>query len=231
MPQFKFEHPVATQPRPAATNDNLAKLSTHGSKFEHILAPHDWAALPQAVRARFSKNPNAPESQLYRGYVVYTRRNFIGGVLAQTLRLIGAPLPLDKDNVDATAIVTVTPDPKSKGQIWTRQYGRAKGFPQIIQSAKQFSGPTGLEEYIGYGIGMALNLRVKNSVLLFESAHYFLKIGEFKLRLPKWMAPGDLMVSHADHGGGWFEFGLKLTHRIFGQLLNQSIMFQDMESL
>lgn len=225
MPQYKFDLSVA--PSHVAKNDNLPCRS----KFETLMTPHDWAALPKSVQARFTQKPNAPAIRLYRGYVVYTRRNFFGGLLANCLRIIGAPLPLDTDNSDADAVVTVTPGSNGEGQVWTRHYARRARFPQIIQSAKRFSGPTGLEEYIGYGVGMSLKLRVEDSVLLFKSDHYFFKLGRFKLRLPTWVSPGDLIVSHADHGEGWFEFGLNLTHRIFGTLFDQSIMFQDVEPL
>ncbi|MBL7372815.1 DUF4166 domain-containing protein, partial [Escherichia coli] len=91
-------------------------------------------------------------------------------------RLIGAPLPLGTD-IGVSASVSVTADADGQGQYWTRQYGRAQGFPQVIHSAKRFAGPTGIEEYLGLGVGIALRLEEAGGALLFVSDHYFLKLG------------------------------------------------------
>ncbi len=60
------------------------------------------------------------------------------------------------------ALVAVVEDERLGGQSWTRLYARPGRFPQTIHSAKRFRGPTGLEEYVGYGIGMALRVTVED---------------------------------------------------------------------
>jgi hypothetical protein len=221
MVEFKFKrqdyggHP--------AYNDN----ALGDIRFRQLLGLEKWDALPAAVRARFSKRVKGGDSTVYRGYIVKTEMNAVGRLFANILRVIGAPLPLDGDNADAPAVVTVTEDAGSHGQFWSRQYGSKDGFPQIIQSSKQFNGPTGLEEYIGYGIGMTLRLAVENEALIFYSDCYF--IGRFRRRLylPKWLKTLQLRIGHADHGDGWFEFSLELKHKWLGKLLDQRVMFRD----
>jgi len=149
-----------------------------------------------------------------------------GWLLAQACRLVGAPLPLRRDAF-VPAAVSVTEDEPSGGQIWTRIYGRRRGFPQAIHSAKRFAGPTGLEEYIGRGVGIALKVEVANEALHFLSDHYFLKLGRARLRLPRWLAPCRMRVSHVDCGGGWFAFVLLLEHPLLRRLLRQTALFQE----
>ena len=112
----------------------------------------------------------------------------------RSTRLIGGPLPTGRET-KVPIIVTVTEDAKSGGQIWTRLCARSSGFPQVIHSAKRFAGPTGLEEYVGCGIGMALNISVEHEALVFRSAGYFLEIGPLRLALPEWLTPGAMTVA------------------------------------
>ena len=221
MVEFKFEY--EDYERAAPLNDNqLGDI-----RFRKLLGAQDWNALPAAIRARFGKRVKGGESTLYKGYVVKTEMNRAGRLFAQILRIVGAPLPLDGDNTEAPAVVTVTEDADYKGQFWSRQYGSKHGFPQIIQSSKQFSGPTGLEEYIGYGIGMTLRLAVEDDALAFYSDRYFLRLMGRRVLLPRWVSHLALRVGHADHGNGWFEFSLELKHPWFGKLMDQRAMFRD----
>ena len=228
MVEFRFENEID---RNIPANDYTPKqLELGDTRFGRLLGRKDWSALPHAVRQRFRKRVKQGESKVYKGYVLYTRMNLLGWALAQAMRLIGGPLPIDRNNEDLAAVVTVTEDKEGEGQFWSRQYNRKQGFPQVIHSAKRFDGPTGLEEYIGAGIGMTLRLEVKDNALLFKNDRYFMTLFGRRIYLPPALTPGDLTVSHADHGEGWFEFGLDLIHPLFGKLFNQRIMFRDVKN-
>ena len=124
-------------------------------------------------------------------------------------------------------VVTVTEDAASGGQIWTRICARKNGFPQVIHSAKRFAGPTGLEEYVGFGISMALRLSVECETLVFRSTGYFVGVGQFRLPLPEWLTPGVLTVTHADLGDGEFRFTLEVVHPRYGEIVRQSAIFRE----
>lgn len=196
--------------------------------FRRLLGPAQWQALPEATRRRFARHVGAGACVSYVGEVVECRRGLAGWLLAQATRLIGAPLPLSCDT-GVAASVSVTGDIEGRGQYWTRQYGRRHGFPQVIHSCKRFAGPTGLEEYLGLGIGIALRLRVADEALLFESDHYFVRVAGLRMRIPDWAAPGALTIGHVDLGEGRFAFTLDLGHPWFGELLHQLAVFADCE--
>lgn len=195
-------------------------------RFRALLGPAEWEKLPADVRARFSKRLSGAAAATYVGRIAELRMNRAGRILSQALRLIGAPLPICLDT-DVASVVTVTEDGATGGQVWTRLYAKRGGFPQVIHSAKRFAGPTGLEEYIGYGIAMALRLTVEDGTLAFRSAGYNLKLGRFRLPLPRWLTPGQLTVTHRETGAGTFEFALDLSHPLFGELLHQSGQYRD----
>lgn len=200
----------------------------HDARFRTLLKRADWEALPPEVQKRFSKRLSGAETALYRGVVIEMRMSPLGWILAQACRLFGAPLPLSRKPGGA-AIVSVSEDARGRGQCWTRIYVRKNGFPQVIHSAKRFAGPTGLEEYLGRGLGMALRLEALNDGLAFVSDHYFLQLGAKRLRLPQWLGPGDARITHRQVAGSSFLFELTVEHRWAGRLLHQQVMFEDVE--
>ena len=188
---------------PATPSSNTILLDDR--RFHNLLPDEEWGRLPLAIWRRFSKR------------------------LAQLARLIGGPLPTGTET-GVPMVVTVTEDAASGGQIWTRICARSNGFPQVIHSAKRFAGPTGLEEYVGYGVSMALRISVEHEALVFRSVGYSLQIGPLRLPLPMRFTPGDLTVTHSDLGGGTFRFTLEIVHPRFGKLIRQSAVFREAAS-
>lgn len=198
------------------------------TRFRQLLSAEDWALLPEAVRRRFSHRSQPGESFVYAGHILETRMTRIGLALAHLLRAIGAPLPLERDNRGAAAIVTVTERPDGSGQFWTREYVRGRGFPQVIHSTKRFSGATGIEETVGCGVTMSLRLQALPGALFFLSHRYFVRIGALRLPVPGHMVLGRIVVGHVDRGGGAFEFTLDVIHPLLGRIICQRALFHDL---
>jgi Domain of unknown function (DUF4166) len=205
-------------------------------RFENLLPPRDWAQLPLEIKARFAGHVAVGQSRLYSGSVMSTHLSVLGKVLAHFLIPFGAPLPLHETAGGEAAIVAVTADQAAQGemaQVWSRHYSRATGFPQTIYSTKRFAGPTGLEERLGPGlgqcIGITLRLKGDENALHFISARYFLWLFGIRIWLPKWLEPGQMVVSHEMVDTTHFIFRLKLTHPRFGLLVEQACLFHDMQ--
>jgi len=198
-------------------------------RFRALLPDEDWGRLPVAIWRRFSKRFEDGNTVVYVGEVDETWFSRIGWWLAQAARLIGGPLPTGTET-RVPMIVTVTEDAASGGQVWTRICARRNGFPQVMHSAKRFAGPTGLEEYVGFGVSMALRIAVEHEALVFHSVFYSLQLGPMRLSMPEWLAPGDLTVTHSDLGGGDFRFTLEIIHPRFGRLIRQSAVFREAAS-
>jgi len=195
-------------------------------RFRRLVGDEGWGRLPAAVRERFGHRVAGCRTILYSGEIVECRMNGAGRWLAQAARLIGSPLPLSRA-CGLPAAVSVTEDPVSGGQHWLRIYARPRGFPQVICSCKAFAGPTGLEEYLGRGFGIALNVVADEGALHFVSNHIFWRCGGVRLRLPRFLSPGELTVSHVDRGDGSFFFELRLHHRWLGELVHQRAIFRE----
>ena len=212
---------------PATPPSNTILLDDR--RFHDLLPDEEWGRLPLAIWRRFSKRLADGETVVYVGMVEEASFTPAGWWLAQLARVIGGPLPLGAET-GVPMVVTVTEDAASGGQIWTRICARSNGFPQVIHSAKRFAGPTGLEEYVGYGVSMALRISVEREALVFRSTGYSLQIGPLRLPLPSRLTPGDLTVTHSDLGGGTFRFTLEIVHPRFGKLIRQSAVFREAAS-
>lgn len=200
----------------------------HDARFRALLGRGEWEQLPPEVQARFSKRLSGAQTALYRGLVTRMEMSRVGWILAQACRLFGGPLPLSPQT-GGGAIVSVSEDCASGGQCWTRIYAQPSGFPQVIHSAKRFAGPTGLEEYLGRRLGMALRLKALSDGLAFVSDHYFIQLGRRRLRLPRWLAPGTARITHRQIAGTSFLFELIVEHGWAGRLIHQQVLFDDVE--
>jgi len=197
-------------------------------RFARLLGPDDWARLPPAIRRRFSKHITPDCEVHYDGLIEHTTLNLAGRALAQLLRLIGAPLPLDADNHGQRACVSINEARDGSGQRWTRRYDRTRARrPQTITSTKSFAGRTGCAEWVTPWLGMELGLRAEEDALYFESRTYCLKILGRRVVLPRGLSPGTIRVGHHHIRASEFRFTLTLTHPLFGRLVDQAILFRD----
>ncbi|MCY3620247.1 MAG: DUF4166 domain-containing protein [Gammaproteobacteria bacterium] len=180
-----------------------------------------WSELPVRTRARFGVER---EMVCYHGRVVASDCTLFGRFFRQLARLVGSPLPFDDTIGPATVVVMAT---GRGGSSWTRVYRRNAGRTQAIRSVKRFAGPTGLEEYLGAGLCMALRVRVENTSLLFESAGYSWAVGNLRIPFPNWLTPGRLLVRSTELAAPCFRFCLTLNHPRFGEVLRQEAVFED----
>jgi hypothetical protein len=219
---------AARHQKPPAQTPSHVKLHDDG-RFHALLPDADWGRLPVSIWRRFSKRLADGATVVYVGEIDQASLSRAGWWLAQVARLIGGPLPTAAE-VGVPMIVTVTEDAASGGQTWTRIAGRKHGLPQVIHSAKRFAGPTGLQEYLGFGLSMELRIAVADAALEFYSTDYALEFAGFRLKLPVWLTPGKLTVTHSDLGNGAFRFTLEIIHPRFGRVLRQSAVFRETSS-
>ena len=206
-------------------NPALRTAVAHGS-FRRLVRPEAWRELPAAVQARFEREIAPGDSVAFVGEVAETRMTAVGWLWAQLARLFGAPLPLNA-LARTPAAVVVTQDARAALQTWTRIYHEHGRLPQVICSTKRFAGPTGLEECVGAGIGMALAVGVEHRALTFRSTEYFWRCGRVRLRIPEWLTPGRIAVIHREERAGRFSFTLLVEHAWFGETIRQVAFFRD----
>lgn len=196
------------------------------TRYRRLLGEAAWARLRPEVRCRFSKIIGREDAIVYQGTVAMTRLSFFGRLIAHAARLVGAPIPL-AHGATGPSVVTVTLAPGFDGHVYSRQYPGPGCFPQVIHSAKRFTGPTGLEEVLGGGLLMRLTVHEVDGGLAFRSAGYAIEIGGITVALPRWLWPGRCEVRHQPETDERFSFTLTLDHPWLGRLVHQVAFFAD----
>lgn len=208
------------------TNPAAAEADVHDLRFARLLGMAAWKRLTPSVRRRFSHHKSSKATVVYEGRTTHMTTSGLGKALAFLTRAFGGPLPTGV-NVGDDATVVVHDNDDGVTQTWTRVYHRQDGTPQIIYSTKCFHPEGGLEERVFGRLSMTLDVTERDGNLAFNSSAYFLRIAGFRLRLPHWIGPGALEITHEDIDGTAFDFGLVLTHPLFGELIRQTIRFED----
>lgn len=195
-------------------------------RFRELLSDTAWARLPAAIRNRFSMSLAGGATAVYVGAVSSVSISPAGRLLTQVGRLLGMRMPLGLE-AGVPVVVVMTEDIATGGQIWTRVCFRRRGFPSIVSSSVRFQGATGLEEYVGRGIGIALAASVEDTALVLRSERYVLHVRGRRLRLPSGLTPGRLTVTHAETGGGSFAVCVEMDHPLLGAWMRQAAVFRE----
>ena len=182
-------------------------------RFRALVGRDAWDALPEAVRRRFSKRLSG------EAVGALSRTGGADRVLDGWLAVRARPAPDRRATAAQPRCRRSGGGQRQRGcaqqaaRCGAGSTAAATGFPQVIHSAKRFAGPTGLEEYVGRGVGMALKVEAMADGLRFVSDHYFLMLAGGGCRLPRWIEPGRTIVEHHDLGHGCFLFSLMLRIR------------------
>jgi hypothetical protein len=135
-------------------------------------------------------------------------------------------LPLGLETSVPVAVV-MSEDIATGRQIWTRISHRRRGLPSVVSSSVRFQGVTGFEEYVGCGLSIALMASVEDAALVLRSAFYVLHVRGRLLRVPSWLTPGQLTVTHAEAGGGSFSVCVDIAHPLLGAWMRQTAVFRE----
>ncbi len=193
--------------------------------FRALVDGDGWDRLAPAIRERFAAKC-AGALNRYHGTMHVVRCNPAGWLLAQVSRAFGTPLA-PFAGTEVPTCVDVFDDARSGGIVWRRCYHFRGKAPVTVRSTKVVSDGGRLLECVGAGFGMFLKVYERHGALHFESTDYFWRLGGWTFVLPELLTPGTAHVVHADEGGGWFRFTMRITHPWLGETYFQDGVFRE----
>jgi hypothetical protein len=135
------------------------------TRFRALMQAGDWESLPVAIRRRFSKRLTSGATVLYAGEVLETTMSRVGWLWAQPCDRSAAAALTRNRHVPAVVAVTESMQPRPDLDGLTDSPAALRRW--CIR--KRFAGPTGLEEYVGYGIGMTLTVEAREGAPIFAA--------------------------------------------------------------
>ena len=204
------------------------KKTPHGfAALLHAALGTQWQHLHPDIRARFTPAPGASR-QRFTGSMSEIDRSFIGWLIARAIAFVRM-LPAVRAR-DVPFEFNLTPAPGA-GWFKERLYyfdhddgGRFK-FRSIMSIARNGD----LIEQFPYGLGMKIKLGVEGNQgdkLMFRDDGYFLRVGRWRLPLPRWLSVGRFTLTHRNIDRERFTVDISIDHPLFGRLFYQAGNFR-----
>lgn len=97
--------------------------------------------------------------------------------------------------------------------------------PVIFRSRMEYIKDNEIIEYVRHGMGIRMQMSVKDAALVFKSLGYVWKIGGFKIPIPSWLILGDAEIIEKAISGEEFFIDFNMIHPLFGKTFSYSGVF------
>ncbi len=194
---------------------NDKQFLSEGAIFKYKLG-EDWQTLNPAIQKRFDKNLAVGEEINYEGVMTQMQASIMGLVFANLMRPIGCLQPFTTK--DTPVIIKLYSD--EQGYLYKhRQYLRGNKKPFTFISRMKLNEHDEVLELVDYGFGMVLHVSVnEDKNLHFFSDHYFLKLGNYRIKIPLILTPGITNLTHYNINDENFHIRIDIKHPLFGQM-------------
>ncbi len=175
-----------------------------------------WRHLHPDIRARFTLAPGATR-QRFTGSMSTIERSCIGWLIARLIAFMHVLPSVRARDVPFEFNLTATSD---AGWIKERLYHFREGRFEF-RSVMRVEAAGELIENFPYGLCMKIKLVAEGDTLFFLDDGYFVRIGKFRLPIPRWASVGRFTLTHTNIDRENFTVAIRLDHPLFGRLFYQ----------
>ncbi len=186
-----------------------------------------WEHLHPDIRARFTPAPGASR-QRFTGSMSGIDRSVIGRLIARAIAFVRV-LPAVRAR-DVPFEFNLAP---ALGAGWIKErpyhFDRNQGGRFEFRSIMSIARNGDLIEQFPYSLGMKIKLSVEGDQgdkLMFRDDGYFLRVGRWRLPLPRWLAVGRFTLTHRNIDRERFTVDISIDHPLFGRLFYQAGHFR-----
>lgn len=216
---------------PIAYTGNRAKMQSlaagdtvsFGAVLRRSLGEQSWRRLEPAIAARFAGYIRPRRPLRFTGSMQWVYCSPIGALLAGFIRRFSI-LP-DRCARNAGFIFDIG---LRDGKIVKQRTYRLSADREFCFTSV-FSDLPRLHEEFGGGIGMYLRLIARRDSLWFRDQGYFLRVGKWRLPIPRWLTVGSFDLMHRNIDRRRFQIIIRVAHPLLGTLFYQRGEFERAE--
>jgi hypothetical protein len=189
-----------------------------------------WLHLHPDIRARFTLAPGA-QAQTFTGTMNTIERSPAGWLIARLIAFLHV-LPAVRAR-DVPFEFNLSPAPAVAGGWIKQRLYRFAGGPFEFRSVMHIAANGDLVEQFPYGLGMTIRLSAEGDHgerLYFRDDGYFLRIGAWRLPLPRWLGVGRFTLLHRNIDRDRFVVEISIDHPLLGRLFYQCGAFNQAEA-
>jgi hypothetical protein len=187
-----------------------------------------WQQLHPQIRARFTLAPGKTQ-QSFAGSMSQIDRSACGWVIAKLIAFVRILPSQRARHVPFEFNLRPAQRDISGGWIKQRIY-RFRGGDFEFRSVMRIAPNGELIEQFPYGLGMKIRLGAEGhngDTLMFRDDGYFLRLGQFRLPLPRWLTVGRFTLAHKNIDREHFSVEISIDHPLLGQLFYQYGRFRE----
>jgi hypothetical protein len=175
-----------------------------------------WPHLHPDIRARFTLAPGTTR-QRFTGTMNQIERSPLGWLIARLIAFVHVLPSVRARDVPFEFNLTAT---TNAGWIKERLYHFSSGRFEF-RSVMRIEPSGELIENFPFGLCMKIKLVAEGDSLYFLDDAYFLRIGNWRLPIPRWLSVGRFTLTHKNIDHDNFTVSISLDHALFGRLFYQ----------
>ena len=182
-----------------------------------------WSSLAHVIQAHYGLTPFTDKQIRLSGMMDRVSYSFVAALMMPFAVFSGALVPYRGKNVPVEAI-----NQSASGKpayFWTRTFHFPDRNPYTFQSWMICTGAGELTEYVRFGLGIRLAVRVHNGGLIERDLGYIWKLGRWSIPLPIHLLFGRSYIEEMPISDSEYRMKWTVTHPLFGEMFAYSGRF------
>lgn len=175
-----------------------------------------WEQLDDIVKRHYDIIPGKPSKMIIKGVMDEVYHSSIAKLFLLPGRLFGALVPYKGKKIP-TEVRNWTTAENTAAMFWHRTLDFPNKAPVIFKSRMEHIKGDEIIEYVQFGMGIRMQMSIKEGALIFKSIGYVWNIAGIKIPIPTWAILGDAEIIEKAISDKEFFIDFNMVHPVFGR--------------